>query len=542
MAQEVISTCGVSNTLLPSNQEEVTLPEHAKTTIVHPCGSTGTVNLRVVVHFMLKSDGTGNFNEYNDGRVGDPYPGTDPDYHYKWNGYRFAAELIHAANTIMIPNNTLERTPFSTCSPLSFPRPAVFDKRILYTLQGVYFHRNTTSYNEYGLTATDTYHSTYAVKKDSCIQIYIFPKGTTGSSGYVHRIPADNNNVACFVKNYWEVYNNTANTWENIIWSNEKSMHKSLNHEIMYLLGLHHTDASPYGFLPYLDFCEDTPECYDKKGYNTLVNDSDGVTNCDICTTVLTPDQLERVYITLNGGSLWTSGISPKNYTNMVYFTKYRYQCQTCGPTVTSADGITQIPIGSPPYSFFHLNKNGCGQVFMGGGWYGTWFTFANQFIEIFETDMYGSNTVVGNYYSSWTTATSSSYLRNLSALYTFTPNKWYKVKMAVNSSCVGWHESSQWFLYTNPTPCERIAQINDTNIPTSQVYPNPVTDKANLTFVHPVQHIKVIDAMAKIADAFVAENPHFTVWQPDMNLPNGLYFIVSDNRQNSRIKVIVQR
>jgi len=61
-----------------------------------------------------------------------------------------------------------------------------------------------------------------------------------------------------------------------------------------------------------------------------------------------------------------------------------------------------------------------------------------------------------------------------------------------------------------------------------------------NLT--HPTQHIQVVDAMGRLVDTFVAENPHFTVWQPNINLPNGLYFIVSDNRQNSIIKVIVQR
>jgi hypothetical protein len=112
---------------------------------------------------------------------------------------------------------------------------------------------------------------------------------------------------------------------------------------------------------------------------------------------------------------------------------------------------------------------------------------------------------------------------------------------MAVNSSCVGWHENVQYLLYTNPTPCERVAQ-KDIQIPVSRAYPNPVTDKANLTFIHPTQHIQVIDAMGVVVDTFVAENSHFATWQPDINLPDGLYFVVSDNRENSRIKIIVQR
>jgi hypothetical protein len=533
-AQETIVSCGANSMLLPSNQEEVTLSENAKTNIVHPCGSTGTVNLRVIVHFMLKDDGTGNLNEFNDGRVGDPIPsGAPSDYHYQWNGYRFAAELIHAANTIMIPNDTLERTPFSTCSPLSYPRPQVFDKRILYTLQGVYFHRSNTAYNQYYTYHTDNYHTSYAVKKDSCIQIYIFAN-TTGPSGYVHRVPADNNNIACFVKNYWQAYNATSYTWENIIWSYQVALHKILNHEIMHLLGLWHTNDTR----EYNDYCQDTPNCPDKSGYNTIINDGP----CPYCQTILTPDQLDRVYTTLSGGLLWNNGsATAKEYINMSYATKYRYKCETCDPYILSTDGITMIPIGSPPYSFFRLHVNGCGEVFMGGGWYGTWFSYANQFIEIYETNAIGSTTVTGPYYSGWRAADSYSYLRNLSSLYTFQNGKIYRIKMAVNSSCVGWHESVQYLTYNNPNPCERVAQ-SDIQISVSQAYPNPVTDKVNLTFVYPTQHIQVIDAIGRLVDTFVAEDSHFATWQPDIHLPNGLYFIVSDNRQNSRIKVIVQR
>ena len=532
MAQEITNTCGMPNVDLSTIHQQFTLPENTKIdNLTHPCGSTGTVNLRVVVHFMLKSDGTGNFNEFNDGRVNDPRPAGSPlDYHYRWNGYRFAAELIHAANTILLHNDTLGRVPGSTCSPIPTPKPTVFAKRILYTLQGVYFHRKNNVANDYlSMSVPFTYDSTYAVKKDSCIQIYLFPNVGAGiPSGYVQHVLGADNKMACFMTNLWDSYLQTSyHHWNEFIWSYGFALHKTLNHEIMHLLGLHHTDGSPYvGLLTHLDLCYDTPECGHKAGLNTMVNDG----LCSTCVMILTPDQLSRVYTTLSGGYLWTSGPAhAKSYTNTAYATKYIYQCNSCAP------------VGSPPYSFFHLNKNGCGEVFMGGGWYGTWFTYANQFIEIYETNAVGSTTVTGPYYSGWRAADEFSYLRNLSSLYTFQNGKIYRIKMAVNSSCVGWHESVQYLVYTNPTPCERVAS-NDIQTPVSQVYPNPVLDKANLTFTHPTQHIQVVDAMGRLVDTFVAENPHFTVWQPNINLPNGLYFIVSDNRQNSIIKVIVQR
>ncbi len=524
--EKMSSTCGLRpETIIPDPHAETVLDttNHLKTNFTYACGES-TVNLRVIVHFMLKSDGTGNFNEFNDGRVNDPVPsGAPSDYHYQWNGYRYAAELIHAANTIMIPNDTLKQTPFHTCSPLSAPYPAVFPKRVLYTLQDVYFHRNSTSYNEYYTYATSLYKDIYAVKKDSCIQIYLF-SNTSGPSGYVFGVPGSDNNMACFLKNHWQGYNvSTGLHWQNTIWSDYVAVHKVFNHEIMHLLGLHHTN----NILEYRDFCQDTPDCNNKSEYNTIVNDG----LCTICQSILTPDQLYRVHTTLSGGLLWTSGnASAKKYTNTNYVTKYRHKCESCPP------------VGSPPYSFFHLNTNGCGEVFMGGGWYGTWYSFANQFIEIFETNAIGSNTVTGPYYSGWRTVDVYSFLRNLSSLYNFEHGKIYKIKMAVNTSCVSWHEQSQWIVYNNPNPCERLAPTVQKENTTAQVYPNPVIDKANLTFVYPTQHIQVIDITGKVVDTFVAQDVYFATWEPRLDMPNGLYFIISDNKQNSYLKIILQR
>ena len=88
--------------------------------------STPLEIVRVNMHFMLKSNGTGNFNALNDGQ-GNPL-----------SGYQFANDLVNAMNARQY-NVQMKLPPNNTT--------AVLNKNYLYVLDAVYFVANDAYYN-----------------------------------------------------------------------------------------------------------------------------------------------------------------------------------------------------------------------------------------------------------------------------------------------------------------------------------------------------------------------------------------------------------
>ncbi|MDW8302677.1 MAG: T9SS type A sorting domain-containing protein, partial [Bacteroidia bacterium] len=210
----------------------------------------------------------------------------------------------------------------------------------------------------------------------------------------------------------------------------------------------------------------------------------------------------------------------------------YKYQCNSC----------------SPAYSFSRVHEK-CGEVYLAGGWYGTWVTAQNQFIEIFETNAIGSHTVTGPYYANWFPATSPSvYLRKLNSLYTFVPGKIYKIKLAVSSSCTGWHESSNWIRYSGAVSSSgcgggggssphRVSSWQDK----IEVYPNPTTGTLSIFLGNvPQKAISVVlaDVTGKVVATTTLQEV-YTQWHVDV--PQGMY-ILQIPELNYFEKIIVQQ
>lgn len=132
-----------------------------------------TKYVSVNVQFILKSDGTGNYNETSDGLGGSV------------SGYQAAYELIRTANELLA-NNPKVYQPIGNSTPI----PAV---RIQYVLKGVYFIRNTTVYN-YTYGSIDLLDG-FAVNPNSEISIFI--SGITiGVSGVARNIGVFSNPYA----------------------------------------------------------------------------------------------------------------------------------------------------------------------------------------------------------------------------------------------------------------------------------------------------------------------------------------------------------
>lgn len=176
--------------------------------------------VRVNVHFMLRSNGTGNFTETGD-NLGNSL-----------TGYDFARDVINACNHKLSYNQQLSIPPGNS-TPVN-------PKNYQYILDAVYFHRDDAVFN---FASGSTIFNQYGGNTDSVINI-IFSNGS-GSSGYAstlsHFSKIKYTEIQGIYGRYCDYVNNIANgiqdDYEWVLHGTEKT----INHELGHLFGLSHT-------------------------------------------------------------------------------------------------------------------------------------------------------------------------------------------------------------------------------------------------------------------------------------------------------------
>lgn len=128
-SQTLSYVCGNTNSNISSTISSTrTVPAPPQS-----CLSPASIKyIKINAHYLLKSDGTGNFTETNDGY-------TDSRYIAGVNGYNRFKKIIDWANAQMAGN-------YQMFLPAGNSTP-VLPKRVQFILDSVYFHRSDTYYN-----------------------------------------------------------------------------------------------------------------------------------------------------------------------------------------------------------------------------------------------------------------------------------------------------------------------------------------------------------------------------------------------------------
>ncbi len=271
--------------------------------LLAPCDYTGSTKfIKVYYHHMLKNDGTGNFNETNDGYVGRPFhrPGI--------NGYNRAEKVIEFANKKMDENYKMFLP-----NPNSTP---IEPKRVQFILAGVRFHRNDTWYNEHFDDDQFQLNQVFGEELGHAINIY---------SAIDPRVPYTG--IASDISDLGSVYDYLSvkiKDWHNSAYDpNDEGAGHNLVHEFCHCLGLFHD------FFP--DDCDDTPihpNCWD---YAPPACDWSNVSNNTMSSIggwheCLSPCQIKRIQDRL------TTNLAP-------YVETCSYQCNPVTPKINLTYG-----------------------------------------------------------------------------------------------------------------------------------------------------------------------------------------------------------
>lgn len=256
--------------------------------------------VRVNFHFMLKSDGTGNFNEKNDGSG------------RNFSGYDYARRMLYFMNAQCIQNVQLN-IPAGNTIP-------VRNKNYRYVLDAVYFWRSDSTY----LYKTIDY-ARLGRDKDSVLNVFL-SHGTDVLGGYASDVSTTSHYKFTENRSYWYSYrgnlkngDTTAGIWTHAL---------NTSHELGHLLGLRHTVLRPGGGAcpggckggkidPACDDgCEDTPSAWEILESNECTTHpgcgwSGGITGKKDCSNnlmdytgmfALSPCQIDKIHRGLENG------------------------------------------------------------------------------------------------------------------------------------------------------------------------------------------------------------------------------------------------
>ena len=239
-----------------------------------------TKEIRLIFHFLLKDDGTGNFNEVNDGLT----PAND------FNGYEYVEYIVDNMNN-QISN---------TCEMRLQPNgiiPEVNDPEYRFKIAGTFFWRSTTNYNA-GLS---TLRSNYGKNLDKCINIFLIHDLASGG-GYVDSYGSNSVYSGIHYQYYMTSITNN-NMWYNTF------TQKVVNHEIGHALNLRHTIMTGSGTCSSTidDYCNDTPTIPDMLNIGEPnpccwndVHCSNNMMDYNADQCAITPDQLGIVHFELD--------------------------------------------------------------------------------------------------------------------------------------------------------------------------------------------------------------------------------------------------
>ncbi len=189
--------------------------------------------IRVNIHFILKSDGTGNFTETTD------LYGTQNAY----TGYWFADKVIEQCNYWL--NNNQEMTQQLSCCPID-----VEDINYKYRLAGVFFDKSDYYFNN-----PDVY-SGLVKNGTNVVNVLVYQDASGSGAAYL------NGNV-CF-------HGGAKNSYDSFLqyggnWGIYNFMSLGVNHEVGHCFSLKHSKRSSGGDCctsnssTCLDDCDDTP-------------------------------------------------------------------------------------------------------------------------------------------------------------------------------------------------------------------------------------------------------------------------------------------
>jgi len=292
-----VFTCSMSTPSTPSESPRLTAPNRSSSLRSACTDPDSTKYVNVNVHFVLKSDGTGNYDETSDGLGGSV------------SGYQAAYDLIRTANELFANNPQVYQ-------PIGNSTPAL-STRIQYLLRGVYFLRNTTVYNyDYTDLWINGYFDNLAINPNSEINIFIAGE-PIGASGVARTIGTFNASpqvpVTLIGDQMWSSFNNgfTKNVFYQASPISLKLFYygQIVTHELGHLLNLLH----PFGCTSNPDFCSDTytfcassnPSNYepfppDTNPYNGLSCPTTQCTNTFMESSLnhfaVTPCQIDRMH------------------------------------------------------------------------------------------------------------------------------------------------------------------------------------------------------------------------------------------------------